>query len=362
MPSSEPSSISVEERLEQLRAALDRVRCDDSRPHQTELRRRIVTGGAVHYVQQCQRCGNQVGSASPRPAVVPMDFDLSIAEQSREVMRQEAELLREQARAKFGGEAIDDPFDPIAARTEARNHIADSFDDLLARMSDIDGEATAMTIFRRRIRDIEKKRRNELASATDRFTSETELATWLKMHLASDFHLHQEVRGRHLAEDLGVRIDFVAYPRQHLIDAGFEPGPFGIEVKFINPMSGFSRKASRAFWQTVTYTDSEFYVDGVPKPVRLNFAMLFSNLGFEAEYKLLDADDTEQWHAFVNLAHHSKVARLEVKGSKTSLERWTIMFSSNAYFYRKSEFRSTEVLYLKPNTNALREIQRVGNF
>lgn len=96
--------------------------------------------------------------------------------------------------------------------------------------------------------------------------------------------------------------------------------------------------------------------------MRLKFVMLFSNLGFDAEYKLLASDDVEQWRAFVNLAHHSKVARLEVKGTKARLEQWTIMFSSNAYFYRKAEFGTGEVRYWRPNTNALRKIQRVGNF
>lgn len=360
MPSNESGSASIEERLEQLRPALDQLHCQDSRQHRTELRKRIVTGGAVHHVQQCLRCGSQVGSPERRPSVEPKDFDMELVARHEKVMRQYGELLREQARAELGRDGGDDPFDPLAARTEARKHIADSFDDLLARMSEVDGEATAKQIFLQRIGAAEKKRRLELAVATNRFSSEIELAAWLKSHLHADFILHQEVRGRHLAENLGVRIDFVAYPKQHLIDAGFEAGPFGIEVKFIDPMNGFSRKASRAFWQTVTYTDSEFYVDG--KPVRLNFAMLFSNLGFDAEYKLLASDDVEQWRAFVNLAHHSKVARLEVKGTKARLEQWTIMFSSNAYFYRKAEFGTGEVRYWRPNTNALRKIQRVGNF
>ncbi|OUM04504.1 hypothetical protein [Variovorax sp. JS1663] len=357
---SESGGASIEERLERLRPALDQVRCEDARQHRTELRKRIVTGGAVHHVQQCMRCGSQVGSPEPRPPVEPKAFDQKLVARHQEVMREYGELLREKARADLASAGGGDPFDPTTARQDARQHMADSVDELLSRMSEIDGETAALQVFQQRISAVKKRRRDELAASTNRFASEVELSAWLKSHLQADFFLHEEVRGRHLAEDLGVRIDFVAYPKQHLIDAGFEAGPFGIEVKYIDPMNGFSRKASRAFWQTVTYTDSEFYVGA--EAVRLNFAMLFTNLGFDAEYKLLASDDVEQWHAFVNLAHHSRVARLEVKGTKARLEQWTIMFSSNAYFYRKAEFRTGEVKYWRPNTNALRKIQRVGNF
>jgi hypothetical protein len=50
--------------------------------------------------------------------------------------------------------------------------------------------------------------------------------------------------------------------------------------------NGFSSRAARALWQTVSYTDSEFDLAG--RPVRLKYALLFSNLSFEQERSLLE--------------------------------------------------------------------------
>lgn len=181
---------SAEERLEQLRAAVESVFCEDALQHRTELRKKTYSNGSKHYVQQCMRCGEQVGNPVRRPDVEPADFDLDLENRHNEIMRQRAALLREQSRALAVGDppGLEDVF-------AARNMAAESIDALLAQTSEEVGEAAAMQLFSQRLWAIQKKRREELASATDRFTNQQELSAWLKKHLEEDFVLREEVRG-----------------------------------------------------------------------------------------------------------------------------------------------------------------------
>ncbi len=51
--------------------------------------------------------------------------------------------------------------------------------------------------------------------------------------LGADFELLPEVNGRNMVEERKVRIDFLAYPKKHLIENGFDNRVFGIEAKSI---------------------------------------------------------------------------------------------------------------------------------
>lgn len=130
----------------------------------------------------------------------------------------------------------------------------------------------------------------------------------------------------------------MAYPKQHLIALGFRDDYFGIEVKHLDPGEGFSQKASRALWQTVSYTDSEFFVQGTR--ARLKFAVLFSGMSFEKEVKLLNhlgqtfENDWALWHGLRQLANHANVGTLEIKGDRDAWTGWKIAFAGGRYFTR----------------------------
>ncbi|CAN7782894.1 hypothetical protein LJR175_008253 [Variovorax sp. LjRoot175] len=356
MPLIEPEGGSVEERLERLKHVVESMRCPDDR-HETELRKRTFSNGSCHLVQQCMRCGRQIGGAigkrAPRPAQEPEEFDQAIERRYGAVSSEYSALLSERLMDRTAGEAL-----PSEVVQDRRQCLGDSFDELLASSSAGVEESEALDIFAGRIGAARARRRQILAKQIDRFESEEQLRVWLVQHLSGEFDLHPEVPGRHLAEGVGVRIDYLAVPKPHLVNEGFAPEPFGIEVKHINPLDGFTRRASRALWQTISYTDSAF--DFGPHPIRLRFAVLFSNLAFEAERQLLKHDDFQQWHAFTNLAHHSNVGTLEIKGDKNKCDGWFIAFSSGNYFYRRSIYGG-DVVYVKPSTNTINKM-RIGNF
>ncbi len=210
---------------------------------------------------------------------------------------------------------------------------------------------------------IRKRHRLALVEATKRFKSEPELKAWLEAHLSEDFILKPEVVGKHMSEGVRVQIDYIAYAKPHLIAHGFEPVYFGIEVKFLDQTDGFTHKASRGIWQTVSYTDSTFFVDGEWR--RLKFALFFSNLCFDEERELLEGvgmqpeNDRVTWRALLQLANHANVGSLEILGNREAWRGWAMAFSSGRYFRRS--MRDGQAVYHLSNANMINEV-RIGNF
>uniref|UniRef100_UPI001C2FDB2B hypothetical protein n=1 Tax=Pantoea sp. GbtcB22 TaxID=2824767 RepID=UPI001C2FDB2B len=87
----------------------------------------------------------------------------------------------------------------------------------------------------------------------------------------NDFHIYQEVVGTHVTVGLKVRIDYVIYPKAHLLNHGVEPAPFGIEVKYLNQEKDFAHKARRGIWQSISYNDCEFSINN--KKFRVKFCL-----------------------------------------------------------------------------------------
>lgn len=200
----------------------------------------------------------------------------------------------------------------------------------------------------------------EEPKAFQRFSSETELKAWLETWIGADFEVFTEVPGVHLTENVGVKIDYVLKPKKHLIDAGFLPGPVGLEVKYLRQESSFSSRASRFVWQAVSYTDCRFNLpDG---PTRLPRVLLFSNISFEDEYNLLKGvapnvyeNEKVKWTALLELANHANVGNLVMFGGRENRLGWKIKFAAGIYF---SRFRSECSLH---NAKLFNKI-RIGNF
>lgn len=80
--------------------------------------------------------------------------------------------------------------------------------------------------------------------------------------LQQDFDIWEEVPGVNIPEQQNVRIDYIARPRQHLIDMGFDNVCFGIEVKSLSDSyDSFSfPKFKKLLWQCITYRQSMFTI------------------------------------------------------------------------------------------------------
>lgn len=202
----------------------------------------------------------------------------------------------------------------------------------------------------------------------DRFNNENELKKWLWDHLHSDFHLYQEVPGTHKYSHKGVIVDFIAYPRQHLLDSGFINMPFGIEVKHIAQELGFIKKTSRALWQAASYNQCSFILKNKTKTrnFSLPFCLLFSNLSFGDEFNLIKefdrnlVNEKSAWRGMVHLANHAGVGLLSITGSKHLCRNWYIKFASGTYF--SGGFDNTGNRSYRMSDENLVTKQRVGNF
>lgn len=360
--------LELEQRMDELRARM-------SRPHECdllELRLRISANGSQHTVRQCLGCGEQRGGAvgrkmadqelNGRPAA---PFDESIADLARQAYRdlsnqyealhkaREAILFPEHQKAHAAWREADEE-----QRKGQLAAVTASVESLVAEM----GEDKALDLLVKQICERRKQAWEEALKLPGRFQSEPELKAWMSAFLSADFDLHGEVKGLHLAHGTGVQIDYIAMAKPHLLAAGFVDQPFGIEVKYINPAEGFSRKAARAFWQTISYTDCEFNLRGEKK--QLKFAVLFSNLSFDAERALLKQhgapheNDFVAWRTLLQLANHAGVGLIELPGTREEPKGWALRFSGGTYFVRRD---GRDPPCRLSNASMVEKV-RVGNF
>lgn len=337
-----------------------------------ELRLRTNANGSQHTVWQCLDCGEQRGGALGRQAALKAlngqsapPFDESLSEKARQAYRNmngqyQALLMAREALLSPAVQSVGIARRDADAelRTRELTAIVSSVECLVGQM----GEDKALTLLAKHICDRRKQAWHNALTLPGLFQGEPELKAWMSDFLDKDFELHEEVRGSHLAHGTGVQIDYVAWPRPHLVEAGFVDAPFGIEVKYINPAEGFSRKAARAFWQTISYTDCAFLLKG--DQVRLKFAVLFSNLSFDVERGLLKQygetyeNDLVAWRTLLQLANHAGVGLIELPGTRTEPKGWAFRFSGGTYFVRRD---SRYPQYRLSNASMVEKV-RVGNF
>jgi hypothetical protein len=333
-----------------------------------DVRQRTFDNGSKHFVQQCTRCGEQRGNPLGRAAAssrlagrTPLAFDTDL----EETFRAHRMALLKQVTALHGQElAVRSP--ALVAELAAMKAKGERLASLVAQCADqllleTSPELAADALARKAV-TLRSELRDAARRSTPRFMSEDELKAWLVATLGEDFELFPEVPGRHVATGTRVKIDYVAFPKRHLIDHGFASVHFGIEVKQLDPFDGFSQKAARALWQTVSYTDSEFFPQG--RPNRLKFALLFSNMSFDAERKLLNRtgetfeNDGALWAGLLQLANHANVGTLEIRGNRNAPSGWKIAFSGGTYFGRRA---NEEPQYRRSDEHTI-EKNRIGSF
>lgn len=333
------------------------------------IRLRTFSSGHIHNVHQCIVCGCQTGgplskakAAEQLAGAQPLVFDDTIEPAHRQVRRQLLEQINRITKE------VTKRLDPVGSAMDAeevkkaaqRKQVAE---EAIEKAVDAVGQAYMwrhiLPVIVERTQSLADKFKEEL-KAFQRFSSEAELKAWLEAWIGADFEVFKEVPGVHLTENVGVKIDYVLKPKQHLIDAGFLPGPVGLEVKYLRQEASFSSRASRFVWQAVSYTDCQFNLpDG---PTRLPRVLLFSNMSFEDEYSLLKGvapsvyeNEKAKWTALLELANHANVGNLVMYGGRDNRLGWKIKFAAGTYF---SRFRSECSLH---NAQLFNKI-RIGNF
>lgn len=345
--------------------------CEDYK----ELRVRYF-GNGKHYVYQCQVCGWQKGQSLKRDVALamnggqePAQFD-DIVETRRNEVRQKAhEQLRvmydeeRQVNSLIHGWSIDDFDNRFKEEQEKLKAADDKLANLLQEFENEFGEEKVISSLISQTVLRKKKRYSERIKTTDRFFSEKELKKWFSYHMQKDFYIYPEVSGTHLAENVGVRIDYILFPKAHLIAEGFVEEPFGVEVKYFKQEEGFTHKTSRGIWQTISYNDCLFEING--KQFKTKFCLLFSNLSFPAEAALVKnlgyewENDQIEWSGMIHVANHARVGTLSVNGDKQSLNGWGIRFAGGTYFVYSTY--NNETSYRLSNSDTINKM-RIGNF
>ncbi len=92
--------------------------------------------------------------------------------------------------------------------------------------------------------------------------SETILTENLIKAIQDDFEILREVSGHHSIYNKNVRIDLMLKAKSHLQEAGFTDEWFGVECKWFDAIHGATSKVTRMVWQSITYAQSEFNING----------------------------------------------------------------------------------------------------
>ncbi|MBW1682873.1 MAG: hypothetical protein JRJ35_11260 [Deltaproteobacteria bacterium] len=157
-------------------------------------------------------------------------------------------------------------------------------------------------------------------------SDEDRLKDILEQSLEKDFILKREKVGYHLLEQRKVRIDFLLYPKQHLIENGFEPIWFGCEVKSPAVKKEPQKNVMDLAKQCIDYTESK--IDGIIP----SFALMFPSMyHFFHAKNLLTQEYQSFLYYFRSFIQRLKVGTLHI----FSPGDWAIRFGSQYYYTTK---------------------------
>ena len=166
------------------------------------------------------------------------------------------------------------------------------------------------------------------------FSSEDSLSSWLEENISSNFHVIPEVWGKHTPTGKNIRIDFILYPREHLVKAGFIEKPFGVEVKHFDLMNtkGQVKKIRKTLRQSQTYQESIYSRSG--RKFSTAFTLIFSNLSFIRERRFAFDCNSElkpAYKAMMCSLRYSMVGELIIPGYVPDTDGWKISFSGQVW-------------------------------
>jgi hypothetical protein len=159
--------------------------------------------------------------------------------------------------------------------------------------------------------------------------NEQELKIQFVSAMECDFLIKKDVPGQFLVDKTKVIVDYLLFPKSHLVQKGFSPKWFGVEVK--SPDGEGAKKAIRVAWQSITYSQSEF------EGCRPEFVLIYPPLANFFE-KPGDA------YYLVCMLQKANVGYMEINPEKN---RWKIKFGANLYFSSENGLSSTPNAGLK---------------
>lgn len=153
--------------------------------------------------------------------------------------------------------------------------------------------------------------------------SEDELKEFLIERLGSFFEHKPEVPGNFLVDSTPVKIDYLFYPKEDLINKGFPDKWFGVEVKSLGTKhEARVKKCLSACWQCITYRWCDF------GGVRPYFILLFPNI----KKFFLEREDTGASPRYIS----ALMQRGNVGEIYFGENQWEFRFGSQ-YFYRSDK-------------------------
>lgn len=160
--------------------------------------------------------------------------------------------------------------------------------------------------------------------------SEDEIKTRVVEAMQDDFEIHTEVQGRHPLAPNPIRIDFMVYPRAHIIQLGFDPCWVGIEAKAVTPQRPSDRgRKVRLIWQAICYAQSAFDLPG-HEPIRPGFVLVAVDRQTEAHRKWSTDEHWAEWRTALHLGSFARVGEFSCGGH----HGWEITFTGGPYFTR----------------------------
>lgn len=312
------------------------------------IRERLVGAGSA-YVNQCVKCGRQVGKSIPKKSILssPEPFDKELVERydfhySRVVNTLNTSLSDSGVKPYTNVyEAFEKEMDLFISdfvirnnngKEKAKNSLINSY---ITRKSDQYHKATPSI-----------------------WKDEPQLKSWFVNTFSKWFDIYPEVRGNGYinGKENKIIIDFVIIAKQQILNEGFTSDPIGVEVKYIktNTGQGFTKSASNGVFQALSYAYSNSTWDIPSRPnSRLASVLMFSNLSHKSERDFLqDAPGrftNIQWGSFLNLARHANVGEFHCYRHTVSNEdMWSLKFSGGTYFTyhggEKYQLRDTNLI------------------
>lgn len=153
---------------------------------------------------------------------------------------------------------------------------------------------------------------------------EDQLKYLVKETLEEHFIIKGEQTGYHLLEQREIRIDFLMYPKQKLIDLGFEKLWFGCEVKSPSAKQEAKKRVLNLAKQCIDYTETKFENGIIP-----NFVVMFPSMPhFYHAQNCLNDETVHFLSLFKPFLQRFKVGTLHIY----SINNWAINFGHGLYF------------------------------
>ncbi|MBC8434394.1 MAG: hypothetical protein H8D96_21000 [Desulfobacterales bacterium] len=174
--------------------------------------------------------------------------------------------------------------------------------------------------------------------------NEITLKKILHRALNNDFVVRPDVKGRFLVDNSPVEIDFLIYPRDHLINNGFEKFWIGVEVKSPDVKEPV-KQGLKVAWQAITYAQSAFTDIGnllTIENIRPSFVLIYPPIWeFFPKIKAVGPRNNyyeyNQSYLLNSLIQKGNVGNMVLD---KDLQNWEIEFSGSQYYYSTKNGRS----------------------